>query len=76
VNKRTVRKYMKQARRDWPPRQSGQTWATLLKNHASEIWACDFVQTYDVFFRTIFVFFIFELESRWVVHFGVTRSTQ
>ena len=74
VNKRTVRKYMKQARRDWPPRQSGQTWATFLKNHASEIWACDFVQTYDVFFRTIFVFFIIELESRRVVHFGVTRS--
>jgi putative transposase len=39
VSKRTVRKYMKQARRDLPPRQSGQTWATFLKNHASEIWA-------------------------------------
>jgi putative transposase len=47
---------------------------TFLKNHASEIWACDFVQTYDVFFRTIFVFFVIELESRRVVHFGVTRS--
>jgi putative transposase len=67
-------KYMKQARRDLPSRQTGQTWATFLKNHASEIWACDFVQTYDLFFRTIFVFFIIELESRRVVHFGVTRS--
>jgi len=74
VSKRTVRKYMQQARRNWPPRQSGQTWATFLKNHASEIWACDFVQTYDVFFRTIFVFFIIELGSRRVVHFGVTRA--
>jgi putative transposase len=74
VSKRTVRKYMKQARHDLPPRQSGQTWATFLKNHASETWACDFVQTYDLFFRTIFVFFIIELESRRVVHFGVTRS--
>ena len=74
VSKRTVRKYMKQARRDWPPRQTSQSWATFLKNHASEIWACDFVQTYDLFFRTIFVFFIIELESRRVVHFGVTRS--
>jgi putative transposase len=74
VSKRTVRKYMQQARRDLPPRQSGQTWATFLKNHASEIWACDFVQTYDLFFRTIFVFFIIELESRRVVYFGVTRS--
>ena len=74
VSKRTVRKYMKQARRDLPPRQSGQTWGTFLKNHTSEMWACDFVQTYDLFFRTVFVFFIIELESRRVVHFGVTRS--
>jgi putative transposase len=74
VSKRTVRKYMKQARRDLPPRQSGQTWSTFLKNHTSEMWACDFVQTYDLFFRTVFVFFIIELESRRVVHFGVTRS--
>jgi len=74
VSKRTVRKYVKQARRDVPPRQSGQTWATFLKNHAGEMWACDFVQTYDLFFRSVFVFFIIELESRRVVHFGVTRS--
>jgi putative transposase len=46
VSKRTIRKYMRQARRDLPPRQSGQTWSTFLKNHAREIWACDFVQTY------------------------------
>ena len=74
VSKRTVRKHMKQARRDLPPRQSGQTWGTFLKNHASETWACDFVQTYDLFFRTVFVFFIIELESRRVVHFSVTQS--
>jgi putative transposase len=65
---------MKQARRDLPPRQTEQTWTTFLRNHVSEIRACDFVQTYDLFFRTIFVFFIIELESRRVVHFGVTRS--
>jgi putative transposase len=32
------------------------------------------VQTYDLFFRTVFVFFIVELGSRRVVHYGVTRS--
>jgi len=36
-------------------RASKQTWATFLRNHASEIWACDFLQTYDLFFRTVFV---------------------
>jgi transposase InsO family protein len=32
------------------------------------------VQTYDLFFRTVFVYFIVELGSRKVVHYGVTRS--
>jgi len=35
--------------------------------------AADFMQTYDVFFRTIFLFFIIEHGSRRVVHAGVTR---
>ncbi len=55
-------------------RASKQTWATFLRNHAGEIWACDFLQTYDVFFRTVFVFVIIELGSRRMVHFGVTRN--
>jgi putative transposase len=73
VNRDTIRRYMWQARRGLPPRYDGQTWATFLANHASEIWACDFVQTYDVFFRTIFLFFIIEHGSRRVVQAGVTR---
>ena len=40
VAKRTVQRYMRQAR---PPRPHGQTWATFLHNHAKNIWACDFV---------------------------------
>jgi transposase InsO family protein len=43
-------------------------------DHASEIWACDFVQTCGLFFRTVFVYFIVELGSRKVVRYGVTRS--
>ena len=74
VNRGTVRRYMCQARREMPPRHTGQTWATFLANHAPQIWACDFLQSYDVFFRTIFLFFIIEHGSRRVVHFAVTRS--
>src|ERR1700741_902248 len=37
------------------------------------IWACVFLQTYDLFFRPIFAFFIVEVASRRVVHMGVTR---
>jgi putative transposase len=44
-----------------------------LKNHAKELWACDFLPVLDLCFRTVYVFFLIELSSRRVVHFGVTR---
>ncbi|HEY7413897.1 MAG TPA: integrase core domain-containing protein [Ktedonobacteraceae bacterium] len=69
VSKRTIQKYMRQER----PRPSSQTWSTFLHNHASEIWACDFLPVTDLFFRSLFAFFIIELQSRKVLHVGVTR---
>lgn len=71
VSKSTIQKYIHKERESLT---SKQTWATFLRNHATQIWACDFLQTYDVFFRTVFVFVIVELGSRRVVHFGVTRN--
>lgn len=71
VSKRTIQKYLEQMPRLRP---TGQTWSTFVCNHAADIWACDFVQTYDVFFRAIFVFVTIELELRRVVHVNVTRS--
>jgi putative transposase len=70
VSKSAIQKYIQQVRGP----NSSQNWATFLRNHASQIWACDFLQTYDIFFRTIFVFVIIELGSRRVVHFRVTRN--
>jgi putative transposase len=74
VSKETIKKYMRRVRKGLPLFKRSQTWATFLANHASETWACDFVQTYDLLFRTVFVYFIVELGSRKVVHYGVTRS--
>jgi putative transposase len=54
VSKRTIQKYMQQVR---PQRARGQTWKTFLCNHAAEIWACDFLQVTDLFFRPLFAFF-------------------
>jgi putative transposase len=71
VSKRTVQRYMRPVR---PPRPSGQAWGTFLRTHAREIWACDFLQATDLFFRPLFAFFVVELASRRVVHVGVTRS--
>ncbi|HEX9131967.1 MAG TPA: integrase core domain-containing protein [Ktedonobacteraceae bacterium] len=71
VCKRTIQKYMRGVR---IPRPTGQSWRTFLRNHAGEIWACDFLQVPDVFFRSLFALFIIELRSRKVIHIGVTRS--
>ena len=71
VCKRTIQKYMRSVR---TPRSRGQNWATFLHNHAGEIWACDFLQVTDLFFRSLFAFFIIELKSRKVMHVGVTRA--
>jgi transposase InsO family protein len=43
-----------------------------LKNHAPQIWACDFTQIYNLFFAPLFVFVIIELSSRRIVHTAVT----
>jgi putative transposase len=71
VSKSTIQKYIYAVRKPGSPRQ---TWTTFLRNHGREIWACDFLQTYDVFFRTVFVYVIIELSSRRLVHYGVTRN--
>ena len=49
VSKSTIQKYMRDVRESLLPKQN---WLTFLRNHASQIWAFDFLQTYDVLFRT------------------------
>lgn len=70
VSNRTILKYMRAVRE---PRPSGQNWLIFMQNHGRNIWACDFLQTYDVFFRAIFNFVVIELRSRRIVHVGITR---
>jgi putative transposase len=69
IARSTIQKYLKGRRGAGP---GSQTWTTFLRNHASAIWACDFLQTHDFWFRAIFVFVIIEHASRRVVHVGVT----
>jgi putative transposase len=70
VCKRTVQKYMRRA----PRSPSGPRWGTFLRTHAQQIWACDFLQLHDAWFRPIFAFFIVEHACRRVVQVGVTRA--
>jgi putative transposase len=70
VAKSTIQRYLRESR---SPGRRGQAWATFLRNHASEVWACDFLPVTDVFFRPVYAFFVVALASRRVVHVGVTR---
>ena len=71
VSKRTIQKYIRRVR---PRGKPGQTWSTFVRNHASDTWACDFLQLYDIWFRPIYAFFVVNQASREVVHFNVTRA--
>jgi putative transposase len=69
VSKRTIQKYMPKVRRD-----TSQTWATFLKNHAGDIWASDFTVVHDLLFRPLYIFVVIQLQTRRIVHTAVTRS--
>jgi putative transposase len=68
VSKRTVQRYMRRS----TSRGNGQRWSTFLHNHVT--WAIDFAQTYDVWFRQVFVLFFLDLRRRTVVHAAVTYA--
>jgi putative transposase len=57
-----------------PRRPSSPRWRTFLREHAKEIWACDFLQLYDAWFRPIFAFFLVEHASRRVIQVSVTAQ--
>jgi transposase InsO family protein len=70
VAKRTIQHYMWRERSGRP---ASPSWATFLKTHAHDMWACDFIPVIDLLFQQLDVFFIVELATRRVVHVGVTR---
>jgi transposase InsO family protein len=71
VCKRTIQKYLPEVRES---PSSSQTWATFVKNHARDIWACDFTVAYDWLFRPWYIFVVMELKTRRIVHSAVTHS--
>ena len=70
VAKRSVQRHLHDGHRP-RPRPPGQSWRAFLRNHT--VWACDFLQTYDVWFRPVFAFFIVDINTKQVVRVGVTR---
>jgi len=68
IAKRTIQRHIHAAR----PPGDRQSWRTFLRNHT--VWACDFVQTYDIWFRPLFAFFVIDVNTRHVIHVAVTRA--
>jgi transposase InsO family protein len=50
------------------------TWRSFLRQHGSEIWACDFFCVRTITFRTLYVFFVIDHASRQVLHVHVTPN--
>jgi hypothetical protein len=67
----TIRRYM--VPRQGPPR-GDQTWRTFVRNHAKEVWACDFLTQYTALFAVVYVFVVMEIGSRRIVHVNVTAN--
>lgn len=66
----TIRKYMVSRRK---PRD-GQTWRTFVKNHAKQIYACDFLTQHTALFTVVYIFVVMEIASRRIVLINVTTS--
>ena len=69
VSERTVSRYM--PRRPAPP-DAIERWKTFLRNHRSEIAACDFFTVPTATFRVLYVFFLIHHDRRQLLHFNVT----
>ena len=70
VSPRTVRRYMSPAHR--PRGRSAQSWTTFLHNHAGTVLACDFFVVVTATFQRLYVFVLFDIATRQVVHWNVT----
>lgn len=71
VAKRTVQRHLSRVR-TMPP--DGQRWSTFLRQQATGIWACDFVEVRDLWFRCHYVFVVIHLETRQLVHAASTLA--
>jgi len=69
VSPRTVAKY----RPTGLDRRRGLSWSTFIRNHLLETWACDFFVIVTARFRVLYVFVVFSLGRRKIVHAGVTE---
>jgi len=54
--------------------RGGQTWKTFIKNHASQIFAADFLTQPTALFTIVYIFVVMEIASRRIVLINATTS--
>jgi putative transposase len=73
VSPRTVRKYWPHEPNDRGRRRaSSQDWATIVRNHAEAVVACDFMVAVTAKFQLLYVLVILEVGSRRILQCNVT----
>jgi hypothetical protein len=53
--------------------RDGQTLRTFIKNHAKQIYACDFLTQHAALFAVVYIFVVMEIPSRQIVLINVTE---
>jgi len=70
--KSSIQKIIRPLRKNPDPRRS-QNWRTFFQNHAPEIWATDFFDVVTVGFKQLYVFVVFSIHTREILHWNVTQ---
>jgi len=71
ISEPTVSRYLKKLKRI-PDENKAKQWLAFLNNHREIIAAFDFFTVPNLWFRTIYCFFVIEHDRRRILHFNVT----
>jgi hypothetical protein len=71
ISEPTVSRYLQQLKRI-PDENKASQWLTFLNNHREAIAAFDFFTVPNLYFRTLYCFFVIEHARRRILHFNVT----
>ena len=71
ISEPTVSRYLRRLKRN-PDESKASQWSAFLKNHSEALAAFDFFTVPNLYFRTLYCFFVIEHTRRRILHFNVT----
>ncbi|HEY7306346.1 MAG TPA: helix-turn-helix domain-containing protein [Bryobacteraceae bacterium] len=71
ISEPTVSRYLQPLKRI-PEESKARQWLAFLNNHREAIAAFDFFTVLNLYFRTLYCFFVIEHARRRILHFNVT----